>query len=134
VRETKNDRKEKLVAEYVDGFVLVVPAENLAKYKKLAKMAAKVWIGHGALDYRECVSDDLDLGFGKSFTKLLKLKEGEVAVLAWITYKSKAQRNKVNAAVMKDPRMNEMCKADDMPFDMKRMSYGGFKTLVALSQ
>ena len=119
--------------EYVDGFVLVLPAANLAKYKKMAQVAAKVWIGHGALDYRECVSEDLNVGFGLSFSKLLKLKEGEVAVFSWITYKSKAQRNKVNAAVMKDPRMNEICAAGDMPFDDKRMSWGGFKTLLSAS-
>ena len=121
------------MSEYVDGFVLVLPAANLAKYKKLASLAAKVWIGYGALAYRECVSDDIDVAFGLPFSKLLKLKEGEVAVLAWITYKSKAQRNKINAAVMKDPRMSEMCAAGDMPFDGKRMSWAGFKTLVSLS-
>ena len=118
------------MSEYVDGFLLVIPAANLAKYKKMATMGAKVWIGHGALDYRECVSDDLQVGFGTSFAKLLKLKEGEVAVFAWITYKSKAHRNKVNALVMKDTRLSEMCSADDMPFDGKRMSWAGFKTLV----
>ena len=115
---------------YVDGFLLIVPTENIEAYKKLAKVAAKVWREYGALDYKECVGDDLDMPFGRPFPKLLRLKPDETAVFSWITYRSRAQRDRVNAKVMKDPRLADMC-GKAVPFDIKRMSMGGFKVLVA---
>ena len=116
---------------YVDGFVLPVPKKNLAAYRKMASLAAKVWIEHGALEYRECAGEDLAVKFGVPFTQLAATKKGETVVFAWITYKSRAHRDRVNAKVMKDPRL----KCDDMdpkkmPFDCTRMGYGGFTTLV----
>lgn len=117
--------------EYTDGFVIAVPSAKLDAYRKLARKACKIWMEHGALDYRECVSDDLAVKCGTPFNKLTKLKDDEVVVFAWITYKSKAQRDKVNKLVMADPRVSEMCSPDDMPFDPRRMSYGGFKTMVS---
>lgn len=114
---------------YVDGFVLVVPKKKLAAYSKLARLAGKVWREHGALDYRECVADDLKVKFGLPFTKLVKVKPGETIMFSYIVYKSRSHRDKVNAKVMADPRMQEPPK--DIPFDMKRMAYGGFKTIVA---
>ena len=114
---------------YVDGFVLVVPKKKLAAYTKLARLAGKVWREHGALDYRECVADDLKVKFGLPFTKLVKVKAGETIMFSYIVYKSRSHRDKVNAKVMADPRTQEPPK--DIPFDMKRMAYGGFKTIVA---
>lgn len=114
---------------YVDGFLLVVPEKNIEDYRKISKKAGKVWREYGALEYRECVGEDLDMKFGRPFPKLLKLKPGETAVFAWIVYKSKAQRDKVNAQVMKDPRLGNM-DPKKMPFDMKKMSMGGFEVIV----
>ncbi len=117
---------------YVDGFVLPVPTKNLDAYREMAKKASKIWREHGALEYRECVGDDLDVKFGVPFTRQMKAKPGETIVFAWIVYKSKAHRNSVNAKVMKDPRITEMCPdPKNMPFDCKRMLYGGFKTIVS---
>jgi uncharacterized protein YbaA (DUF1428 family) len=116
--------------EYVDGFVLVVPKKKIAEYKKLATKASKIWREHGALDYRECVGEDLKAKFGLPFPKLAKAKPTETVVFAWITYKSRKHRDTVNAKVMKDKRMEGMCDPQNPPFDMKRMSYGGFETLV----
>ena len=118
------------MAEYVDGFVLVVPKNNIAAYKKLATMAKKIWIEHGALDYRECVGDDLNTKMGVSFKKLTKADAKEMVVFAWITYKSKKHRDAVNKKVMKDKRMENMCDPQNPPFNMKKFSYGGFETLV----
>jgi uncharacterized protein YbaA (DUF1428 family) len=114
---------------YVDGFVLVVPKKKIAAYKKMATRAAMVWKDHGALDYRECVGDDLKVKMGLPFPKLAKTKAGETVVFSYIVYKSRAHRDKVNAKVMKDKRLFEGM-PKEMPFDMKRMAYGGFKTLV----
>lgn len=114
---------------YVDGFVLVVPKRKLAVYKKMATRAAMVWKDHGALDYRECVGDDLKVKMGLPFPKLAKTKAGETVVFSYIVYKSRAHRDRVNAKVMKDKRVFEGM-PKEMPFDMKRMAYGGFKTLV----
>jgi uncharacterized protein YbaA (DUF1428 family) len=114
---------------YVDGFVLVVPKKKIAAYKKMATRAAMVWRDHGALDYRECVGDDLKVKMGLPFPKLAKTKAGETVVFSYIVYKSRAHRDKVNAKVMKDKRLFEGM-PKEMPFDMKRMAYGGFKTLV----
>lgn len=116
--------------KYVDGFVLPLPKKNIAAYKKLAKTAGKIWREHGALEYRECVGENLDVKMGLPFTKLVKLKPGETVVFAYIVYKSRAHRDRVNAKVMKDPRCAAMGQ-DGMPFDPKRMAYGGFEVLVA---
>ena len=116
---------------YVDGFVLVVPKRKLAIYKSMARKAGKIWREHGALDYRECVGDDLKVKFGMPFTKLAKTKAGETVVFSYIVYKSRAHRDKVNAKVMADKRLTGPGMPKEMPFDMKRMAYGGFKTLVA---
>jgi uncharacterized protein YbaA (DUF1428 family) len=115
---------------YVDGFVLPVPKKKLASYKRLAQIAAKVWIEHGALDYRECVGDDLAVEFGVPFTKLIASKRSETVVFAYIRYKSRAHRDRVVAKVMKDPRIHESCDPKNMPFDPKRMIWGGFKAIV----
>jgi len=116
---------------YVDGFVLPVPRKKLAAYKKLAMKASKLWRELGAIEYRECVGDDLAVKMGVPFPKLAKVKPGETVVFAYITYKSRAHRDKVNAKVMKDPRILQMCDPKNMPFDCARMCYGGFKTIVS---
>jgi len=116
--------------EYVDGFVLPVPRKNLEAYKKMAKLAGKVWREHGALDYRECVAEDVKVGKWTSFPRSVKLKKGETVVFSWITYKSRAHRDRVIAKVMKDKRLASMMDLKTMPFDAKRMIYGGFDTIV----
>ena len=116
---------------YVDGFVLPVPKKSLAAYRRMANTAGKVWREYGALDYREWVADDVKPGKWTSFPQSVKLKADEVVVFAYIVYASRAQRDRVNAKVMKDPRITaQMGKA--MPFDGKRMFWGGFKQLVKL--
>jgi uncharacterized protein YbaA (DUF1428 family) len=115
---------------YVDGFLLVIPQKKVQEYRRMSAKAGKVWRDHGALDYKECVGDDLNVKFGLSFPRRLKLKRGETAVFSWITYKSRSARDRINAKVMKDPRLAKMMDSKAMPFDMKRMSYGGFKILV----
>ncbi|HEY7786732.1 MAG TPA: DUF1428 domain-containing protein [Pyrinomonadaceae bacterium] len=115
---------------YVDGFVLPVPSKNIDAYRRIAQKASKVWIEHGALQYVEAVGDDLDVKFGAPFPKTIKTKPGETVVFAWIVYKSRAQRDKVNAKVMKDPRLAAMMQKGAVPFDVKRMLFGGFKTIV----
>jgi uncharacterized protein YbaA (DUF1428 family) len=118
---------------YVDGFVIPIPKKNVAAYRKIARKAGKVWMEYGALQYVECVGDELQIKMiTATFPKLVKLKPGETVVFSWIRYKSKGQRNRVNAQVMKDPRMDAMIKDGAMPFDMKRMSMGGFKSIVEL--
>jgi uncharacterized protein YbaA (DUF1428 family) len=114
---------------YVDGFVLPVPKKNLQAYRRLAQKAGRIWRKHGALEYRECVGDDLNVKMGVPFPRRIKLKRGETVVFSWIVYKSRAHRDRVNAKVMKDPRLANM-DPKSMPFDVKRMVYGGFKTLV----
>ncbi|MCE9527734.1 MAG: DUF1428 domain-containing protein [Planctomycetales bacterium] len=116
--------------KYVDGFVLPVPKKNMKAYVRMASLAGRIWREHGALEYRECAGDDLDVKFGIGFLKMTKLKPGETVVFAWIVFKSQAHRDRVNAKVMKDPRMNQMMEGREMPFDPKRMAYGGFKVLV----
>jgi uncharacterized protein YbaA (DUF1428 family) len=119
---------------YVDGFVLPIPKKKVSAYRRIAKVAGKVWRQHGALDYKECIGDDLDIKGFVSFPRRANAKAGETVVFSWITYKSRAHRDQVNKKVMKDPRMLRMMK--DMedpkktPFDPKRMSMGGFKVLV----
>ncbi len=116
--------------KYVDGFVLVVPGKNVEAYRRIAQKAGKVWREHGALEYRECVGDDVNVKMGLPFPRLARLKPGEAVIFSWIVYKSRQHRDRVNAKVMKDPRIAGMCDPKDMPFDMKRMSYGGFQVLV----
>jgi len=114
---------------YVDGYILPIPKKNLRAYTRMAEMGRKMWTKHGALDYKECVGDDLAPTFAKPFTRLLKLKPNETAVFAYIVFKSRTHRDQVNKKVMKE--MNDMGGLPkDMPFDAKRMVYGGFKTLV----
>ena len=117
---------------YADGFVIVVPKKNLKAYEAISKKAGKVWKEYGALEYLECVGDDLNMKFGTPFPKLAKTKPNEVVVFSWILYKSRAHRDKVNAAVMKDPRMAKLMDKTKYPelFDTKRMAYGGFATIV----
>ena len=115
---------------YVDGYLLPVPKKSLPAYKRMAQLAGKIWREHGALEYRECSGDDLKSKWGVSFTKTMKLKPGETVVLAWIVYKTKGDRDRVNAKVMKDPRLNKMMDPKDMPFEPKRMVFGGFKLMV----
>jgi len=115
---------------YVDGYVLPVPKKNLQIYRRMAQKAGRVWRDHGALEYRECASDDLKVKMGVSFPRTIKLKPGETVVFAWIVFKSRAHHDRVNAKVMKDPRLAKMMDEGPMPFDVKRMVYGGFKVLV----
>lgn len=117
---------------YVDGFVVPVPKENLDAYKKLARKAGKVWMEHGALAYTECVGDDVPVGKRTSFPQSVKLKEGEVVVFSWIIYKSRRERDQINKKVMADPRLADMMDPKAMPFDGKRMFFGGFKSIVSL--
>lgn len=117
---------------YVDGFVVPVPKKNLQAYRSMARKAGKVWKEYGALEYIECVADDVKPGKRTSFPQAVKLKPDEVVVFSWIVYKSRAHRDRVNKQVMKDPRLASMMDPKTMPFDGKRMFYGGFKTLVEL--
>lgn len=116
--------------KYVDGFVIPVPKKNLPAYYKMARLAAKVWKDHGALEYREAVGDDLKVPFGMPFPRQLKTKPGETVVFSWIVYKSRTHRDRVNKNVMKDPRLQPSMEPDAMPFDASRMLYGGFTVVV----
>lgn len=116
---------------YVDGFVIPIPKKNIPAYKKMARKAGKIWREHGALEYRECVGEDLNLKMGLPFPKLAKTRPGETVVFSWIVYRSRAHRDRVNAKIMKDPRIAKMMHPDAPPFDVKRMSYGGFEVLVS---
>jgi uncharacterized protein YbaA (DUF1428 family) len=117
---------------YVDGFVLPVPEDKLADYRKMARRAGKIWMEYGALQYTECVADDVKPGKSTSFPQAVKLKPGEVVVFSWIVYKSRRQRDTINAKVMKDPRLADMIDPRKMPFDSKRMFWGGFKSIVEM--
>jgi uncharacterized protein YbaA (DUF1428 family) len=118
------------MAKYIDGFVLPVPKKNLQAYRRLAQKAGKVWREHGALEFRECVGDDLKTKSIRSFPGTIKPKRGETVFFSWIVFKSRAHRDAVNAKVMKDPRLAKMMDPKAMPFDSKRMVYGGFKVMV----
>ena len=118
--------------DYVDGFVLAVPRRKLAEYRRIARAAGKIWKEFGAIDYRECVGDDVSGKAAKLFKRCVRLKAGEVVLFSWIVYKSKADRNRVNAKIMKDPRILKMTDPKKPVFDMKRMAYGGFKSVVSL--
>ena len=113
---------------YVDGYILPVPKKNVRAYKRMAEMGRKIWTKHGALDYKECAGDDLVAKWGTPFTHMMKLKPGETVVFAYIVYKSRSHRDAVNKKVLKE--MSAAGGPPDMPFDVKRMVYGGFKTLV----
>jgi uncharacterized protein YbaA (DUF1428 family) len=117
---------------YVDGFLIPVPEKNIAAYRKMAAAAGKVWMEYGALQYRECVGDELAVEGMTPWSKSIKLKAGETLVFSWISYKSKTHRNQVNKKVMKDERIAKMMEGKEMPFDVKRMLYGGFNVLVDL--
>ena len=118
------------MAHYIDGFVLPVPKRQMAAYLRMAKLGRKVWLEHGALQYVESVADDVKPGKHTSFPQSVKLKKGEVVVFSYIVYKSRASRDRIMAKVMKDPRLEDMMDPKKLPFDGKRMFWGGFKTIV----
>ena len=118
------------MAVYVDGFIVPVPKRKLAAYRSMARKAGKVWREDGALEYRECIADDVKWGKRTSFPRSIKQKPGETVVFSYIVYKSRAQRDSINKKVMKDPRLADMMDMKTLPFDAKRMIYGGFKLLV----
>ena len=120
------------MARYIDGFVVPVPKKNVDAYRRMARKAGKVWREYGALEYIECLADDVKPGKVTSFPQSVKIKAGETVVFSWIVYKSRKQRDKVNAKVMKDPRLAAMMDPKKLPFDGKRMFWGGFKTLIEL--
>ena len=115
---------------YVDGYVLPVPKKNLRAYARMARKAGKIWREHGAIEFRECVADDVKPGKYTSFPQSVKLKPGETVIFSWIVFKSRAHRDSVNSKVMKDPRLADMMNPKALPFDGKRMFWGGFKILV----
>ena len=117
---------------YVDGFVVPVPKDQLAAYKRLATRAGKIWMEYGALQYTECVADDVKPGKWTSFPQAVKLKEGEVVLFSWIIYKNRRDRDRINKKVMSDPRLADMMDPKKMPFDGKRMFWGGFKSIVEM--
>jgi uncharacterized protein YbaA (DUF1428 family) len=117
------------MAHYVDGYVIPVPRKSVNAYRREAQKAGKIWRDHGALEFRECVGDDLNVKMGLPFPRGIKIKPGETVIFSWIVYKSRAHRDSVNKKVMKDPRLVKMMD-QPMPFDAKRMLYGGFKTIV----
>ena len=114
---------------YVDGYVIPIPRRKVEAYRRIAQKAGRIWRQHGALEFRECVGDDLKVKGLVAFPRLARVKPGETVVFSWVVYRSRAHRDRVNAKVMKDPRLAGMSN-EDMPFDMKRMAYGGFKVLV----
>ncbi len=117
---------------YVDGFLIPLPKKNIAAYRRIARKAGKIWREHGALEYRECIADDLSAEGMTSFGKRVALKPNETVVFSWVVYRSKADRNRVIARVMSDKRLEAMMDPKRSPFDVKRMSYGGFKLVVDL--
>lgn len=117
---------------YVDGFVVPVPKKSLDAYRKMALKAGKIWMEHGALAFRECLADDVKVGKRTSFPRSVKLREDEVVLFSYIVFKSRAERDKVNKKVIEDPRFAKMIEGEDMPFDGKRMIYGGFESIVDL--
>jgi uncharacterized protein YbaA (DUF1428 family) len=120
------------MARYVDGFVVPVPTANLDAYRRMAERAGKIWKEHGALEYVECVADDVKPGKVTSFPQSVQLKDDETVVFAWIVYGSREERDRINAKVMEDPRMKDMMDPKSLPFDGMRMFWGGFKGLVEL--
>src|SRR5918994_5093819 len=120
------------MARYADGFLLSVPTRKLAEYRKMSQKAGKIWKEYGALEYVECVGDDLKMKTGMPFTKAAKAKPGETVVFSWIVYQSRAARDRINRKVMTDPRLANMMDPNSMPFDIKRMAYGGFRVMIDL--
>jgi uncharacterized protein YbaA (DUF1428 family) len=118
------------MARYADCFVIPLPKKNLAAYRRLSKTASRIWRDHGSIEYIECAGDDLGPGVGLPFPKLAKTRKGETVVFSWILYKSRKHRDQANAKIMKDPRMLKIMNAKSMPFDMKRMTMGGFEVIV----
>jgi uncharacterized protein YbaA (DUF1428 family) len=118
------------MAHYIDGFVIPVPKKNINAYRRMAGKAGKVWRDHGALEFRECVGDHLNVKMCLSFPRGIRTKPGETVLFSYIVFKSRGHRDRVNARVMKDPRLAKMMSSKAMPFDAKRMMYGGFKTIV----
>ena len=116
--------------QYVDGFVVPVPKRKVAAYRRMSRLAGKVWRENGALDYVECMADDVKPGKWTSFPQSVKLRKGEVVWFSWILYRSRRDRDRINAKVMKDPRLASMMDPKNMPFDGKRMFWGGFKVMV----
>ena len=115
---------------YIDGFIVPVPKKSLAAYRNMARKAGKIWREHGALEFKECVADDVKLGKWTSFPRSVKRKPNETVMFSYIVYKSRKDRDRINAKVMRDPRLAKMMDVKAMPFDAKRMIYGGFKVLV----
>jgi len=120
------------MARYVDGFLLAVPKQNIDAYRRMARKAGKIWMEHGALEYIENIADDVKPGKLTSFPQSVKLKAGEVVVFSWIVFRSRKQRDSINAKVMSDPRLASMMDPKALPFDGKRMMWGGFKPLLEL--
>src|SRR2546428_5231484 len=120
------------MARYVDGFVVPVPKKNLQAYRRMAQKAGKVWREHGAIEYTECVADDVKPGKVTSFPQSVKLKPSETVIFSWVVYKSRADRDRVMKKVMSDPRLAKMMDPKTMPFDGKRMIFGGFKPKITL--
>ena len=116
---------------YVDGFLLAVPRRKLALYRSISRRAGRIWKEYGALEYRECVGDDVNIKMGRSFPKIAGQRPGEVVVFSWIVYRSKGARNRINKKITQDPRIARMM-TDAMPFDPKRMAMAGFKVIVDL--
>lgn len=117
-------------ATYVDGFIVALPKSKLKAYKAMAQKGAKVWLDLGALQYCETFGEDIKIPYGINFDKLVKIKKNEIVIFSWISYKSKASRNKINKLAMKDKRLEEFMDPKNMPFDVKKMSFGGFKILL----
>jgi uncharacterized protein YbaA (DUF1428 family) len=117
---------------YIDGFIVPVPKKKIQAYRNMARKAGKIWREHGALEFRECVADDVKVGKRTSFPRSVQLKSGETVMFSYIVFRSRAERDRVNARVMKDKRLANMMDPSAMPFDAKRMIYGGFKTLIDL--
>ena len=117
---------------YVDGFVVPVPKAKLADYRKMARLGGKVWMEHGALQYVECIAEDVKPGKHTSFPQAVKLKDGEVVVFSWIVYRNRRERDRINKLVMADPRLAKFMDPKNMPFDGKRMFWGGFRQMIAL--
>jgi uncharacterized protein YbaA (DUF1428 family) len=118
------------MARYVDGFLLPLPKRNLDAYRRQARKAGKIWREHGALEYRECIAEDVKKGELTSFPQSVELKRGEIVVFSWVVFKSRAHRDRVNAKVLEDPRLADMMDPKDQVFDAKRMIYGGFEVVV----
>jgi uncharacterized protein YbaA (DUF1428 family) len=125
-------RRQEERMPYTDGFIVPVPKKKLPAYRRMAQKAGKIWKEHGALEFRECVADDVKVGKWTSFPRSVKLKRGETVLFSYIVFQSRADRDRVNAKVMTDPRLAGMMSGKDMPFDGKRMIYGGFQVIVDL--